>query len=90
MKCVEFDPLSRDDYEKFSKDPEDPREPDVLPDTDVKVEALSESSPGYGRQLPAPRFSVGSMGYSMWDRVPQQNFGQDAWQEARDRGWTAW
>lgn len=24
MKCVEFDPLSREDYEKFSKDPEDP------------------------------------------------------------------
>ncbi|KAI7783286.1 membrane transporter [Diaporthe eres] len=90
MKRVEFDPLSREDYEEFGKDPEDPREPDVLPDTDVGVEALSESSPGYGRQLPAPRFSVGSMGYYMWDRVPQQNFGQDAWQEARNRGWTAW
>lgn len=90
MKCVEFDPLSREDYEKFSKDPEDPREPDVLPDMQVKVEAVSESSPGYGRKLPAPRFSVGSMEYFMWERVPQQEFGQDAWQEARNRGWTAW
>lgn len=36
MKCVEFDALSREDYEKFSKDPEDPREPDTLPDTQTK------------------------------------------------------
>ncbi|KAL1860417.1 hypothetical protein Daus18300_009190, partial [Diaporthe australafricana] len=44
--CVEFDPVSREAYEKHSKDPGDHREPDVLPDTCVKVEALSESSPG--------------------------------------------
>lgn len=62
MKCVEFDALSREDYEKFSKDPEDPREPDTLPDTQIKDEALSESSPGYGRQLPVPLSWVDSMG----------------------------
>lgn len=90
MERVEFDPLSREDYEKFSKDPGDHREPDVLPDTQVKVEALSESSPGYGRKLPVPQFYVGSMSYSMWQRVPIQRYGQDEWQEARDRGWTAW
>jgi hypothetical protein len=90
MKFVEFDPLSREDFEKFSKDPEDPREPDMIPDTQVKVETLSESSPGCGRQLPPPRFSAGSMGYFMWDRVPQQKFGQVAWYEARNRGWTVW
>lgn len=69
MKCVEFDSLSREDYEKFSKDPGDPREPDTLPDTQMKDEALSESSPGYGRQLPPPLLRVCSMGYSMWERV---------------------
>lgn len=90
MKCVDFDSLSREDCEKFSKDPEDPREPDTLPDTQTQEEALSESSPDYGRQLPPPRFWVGSIGYSMWERVPKQNFGQDARQEARNRGWIAW
>lgn len=90
MKCVEFDPLSREDYEKFSKDPEDPQEPDVLSDAHVKVDSLNENSPGYGRQLPAPPFAVGSVGYSMWDGVPQQRFGQGALQDARNRGWTTW
>lgn len=90
MKCVEFDPLSHEDYEKLSKDPRDPREPEVLPGTQINIEAVSKSSPGYGAQLPLPRIYVGSMGDSMWYRVPKQRFGQDAWQEAENRGWTVW
>lgn len=90
LACVEFDPLSREDYEEFSKDPGDPREPDVLPATRTCPAAVSEGSPGFGRELPRPYFSVRALGSSLWERVPKQRFGQEAWQEARDRGWTTW
>lgn len=87
---VEFDPLSRDDYERYSKDPGDPCEPDVLPETEAVPEALTEASPGHGRELPRPHFGVRALENTLWERVPRQRHGQDAWAEARDRGWTTW
>ncbi|KAI7787156.1 hypothetical protein LA080_000492 [Diaporthe eres] len=83
---VEFDPLSREDYERYCKDPGDPREPDVLPETQVHPEALTEDSPGHGRELPRPHFGVRALEKTLWERVPMQ----EAWQEARHRGWTTW
>ncbi|KAK7699878.1 hypothetical protein SLS64_011308 [Diaporthe eres] len=87
---VEFDPLSRGDYERFCKDPGDPREPDVLPGTQVRPEALTEDSPGCGRELPRPHFGVRALERTLWERVPMQEAWQGAWQEARHRGWTTW
>lgn len=87
---VEFDPLSQDDYERYCKDPGDPREPDVLPETQVRPEALTEDSPGHARELPRPHFSVRALEKTLWQRVPKQRHGQVAWEEARDRGWTTW
>ena len=87
---VEFDPLARGDYERYCKDPGDPREPDVLPEMQVRPEALTEASPGHGRELPRPHFSVRALGNTLWERVPKQRHGQEAWLEARDRGWTTW
>jgi hypothetical protein len=90
MTCLEFDPLSQEEYEKFSKDPGDPREPDVLPETLVGIEALCDTSPGYGKPITGPRGSMGSMGYELWDKAPREHMGEEAWEQARDRGWTHW
>lgn len=90
LSLVEFDPLSRGDYERYSKDPEDPREPEELPPARARPVAAGEASPGFGRELPRPDFSVRALGASLWERVPKQRFGQEAWQEARNRGWTTW
>lgn len=87
---VEFDPLSREDYERYCKDPGDPREPDVLPETHVRPEAMTEDSPGYDRELPRPHFSVRALEKTLWERVPMQEAWQGSWQEARNRGWTTW
>lgn len=87
---VEFDPLSREDYERYCKDPGDPREPDVLPETRARPEALTRDSPGHGRELPRPHFGVRALEMTLWERVPMQEAWQGAWQEARDRGWTTW
>lgn len=89
MVRVEFDPLSKGEYEKYSKDPGDPREPSELPETHIEVEALNDSSPGFGRET-GPGRSVGSMGYEMWDRAPREHMGEEAWEEARDKGWNSW
>lgn len=90
LSLVEFEPLSPEDYERYSRDPGDPREPDVLPATAVRPEAVGEGSPGYGRELPRPHFGVRALGVTLWERVPRQEAWQEAWQEARGRGWTAW
>ncbi|TLS26577.1 hypothetical protein PpBr36_05113 [Pyricularia pennisetigena] len=96
---LEFEPLSQDDYERFNKDPDDQHEPDVLPETAVVVEAVGKSSPGFGKLTPAmprqPRLAGRSiemwcMADHMFDRAPRQFMDQDAWDEAKELGWTSW
>lgn len=89
MLRVEFDPLSQEEYDAFSKNPGDPREPDVLPETHIEMVALHESSPSCGRKTGLAR-SLGSMGYEMWDRAPREHMGEEAWEHARDKGWSSW
>ncbi|TLD14979.1 hypothetical protein PspLS_10878 [Pyricularia sp. CBS 133598] len=100
MTRLEFEPLSRDDYERLNKDPDDDQhEPDVLPETAAVVEAIGKKSPGFGKPTPAmprqPRFAGRStemwyMAYHMFDRAPRQRMGEDLWQEAKEKGWTSW
>ncbi|KAL8387850.1 hypothetical protein RB595_009629 [Gaeumannomyces hyphopodioides] len=96
---LEFEPLSRDDYERFNKDPDDPHEPDVLPETAAVLEVIGKSSPGFGKPTPAmprqPRFvgrltEMWYMADHMFDGAPRQNMGGNAWRKAKERGWTSW
>uniref|UniRef100_L7JN94 Uncharacterized protein n=1 Tax=Pyricularia oryzae (strain P131) TaxID=1143193 RepID=L7JN94_PYRO1 len=96
---LEFEPLSQGDYERFNKDPEDQHEPDMLPETAAVLETIGKNSPGFGKPTPAmPRQSrldgrfteMWYMADHMFDRAPRQRMGEDAWQEARERGWTSW
>ncbi|KAI6372682.1 hypothetical protein MCOR25_003647 [Pyricularia grisea] len=99
MTRLEFEPLSRDDYELYSKDLEDEHEPDVLPETAAVIEAIGKSSPGFGKPTSAmprqPRLAESlietwHMAYHMFDRAPRQNMGEGAWEEAKEKGWTSW
>ncbi|KAL5868381.1 hypothetical protein ACKVWM_009189 [Pyricularia oryzae] len=95
---LEFEPLSQGDYERFNKDAEDQHEPDMLPETAAVLETIGKNSPGFGKPTPAmPRQSrldgrfteMWYMADHMFDRAPRQRMGEDAWQEARERGWTS-
>ncbi|KAL8366433.1 hypothetical protein RB595_004964 [Gaeumannomyces hyphopodioides] len=99
MTRLEFEPLSRDDYERYNKDPDDPHEPDMLPETASVVEAIAENSPGFGKPTPAicrqaraagTFTKVWYMGDSMCCRAPRQHMGEDGWGAAWDKGWTHW
>ncbi|KAL8336915.1 hypothetical protein RB601_008424 [Gaeumannomyces tritici] len=97
---LEFEPLSREDYERYNKCPDGGgHEPDVLPETAVVVEAISRLSPGFEKPTPARPRQAGFAGTStemhhmsagMRERVPYEHDGASEWLIARDNGWTHW
>lgn len=67
---VEFDPLSQAEYEAGSKNPDDPHEPNVLPEKKVTIEAINSKSLNYDSS------GIRLMSQHLWDRAPRQSMGR--------------
>ncbi|KLU86624.1 hypothetical protein MAPG_05636 [Magnaporthiopsis poae ATCC 64411] len=93
MTRLEFEPLSREEYEEFEKDPGDPREPDELPETKAVLEAVHDGSPRYGklRSAEEPWSAINSVGMHLYRIAAlEDRGGVPQWQQARNEGWTSW